>query len=312
MMPCRNMIRLLPRLLLLSFLMTVTSGCIKDGECNSPVQTLLYINVEKGANSSSGFYEKDSMYVDNAIVLIYDQDSLLQRIVKLSREEIENRTPVELEVSADNHLQIVVWGNLNGSEELSDIVSGFKLSSARLNMKQENGYTIPTDNLYYGFKVLTDDNVQEVVISPKTGHVCITARGLDNMHNDTDGYYFMIESNCNSYDFYGRPQKGKALLKAEAEARTSHQEIVLVHQPVNLIACPDISGEKQSVNVSLYKRTPFGDVLLSSSNTDTEGDWIITRSGENTNILLDLTGKDRLNVYVILTPWDHIYQWSWW
>lgn len=312
MLPCRNRIRILPRLWMLTALLAIVSGCGHDGECKGPAKALIYISAEEGPDSSSDFYEKENIHVENAIVLIYDKDAKLQRIVKLSREEIENRTPIEIPVYENNHPQVVVWGNLNGAEEISDLISGIELTSARITMQQENGYALSTDNLYYGFKELTDENEQEIVISSWVGHVFITARGIENKADNASKYYFTIKSHCNSYDFYGRPQAGQAILKVEAEAKIYHQEVVLVHQPVNLVACPEISGEKQSMDVQLYKRTPAGDVLMASANTDTEGNCIITHVGENTNLLLDFTHKDDPNVYFILTPWEYIYQWAWW
>lgn len=311
-MPYRYMIKILPRLLLLTLLAIATSGCKKDGECYGPSSTLIYISVEKGPNSYSDYYENEIDNIDNVLVFIYDKDGQLQRIVKLSREEIKNRTPIELPVSEDNHPQIVVWGNVNGLEDISDLTSAFQLSSAYINMQQKDGYAVSTDNLYYGFAKLTDDHVQEVTIKSWVGHIYITTRGIEITQNDTDSYYFVIESNCNSYDFYGQPQKGKALLKVNAETEVYHQEVILTHKPINIIACPDISGETQSMNVKLYKKTPTGEELITSTNMDTAGDWITTRSGENTNVLLDLSDKANLKVYFILTPWKYIYQWAWW
>lgn len=309
-MPYKNMIKILPRLLLLTIVIIITSGCSNDGDCNDATKTLVYICVDAASNSYSGFYDKDTVNVDNAIVLIYNKDAQLRRMVKLSREEIENRTPIEISTNDGNHPLIVVWGNLNGSENISNIMSG--LQSARIDMQQEGGYTVSTDNLYYGFKELADESEQEVVITTWVGHVYITARGIDDISSNAGNYYFTIESNCNSYDFYGHPQAGKALLKIDAKAEIYHQEIVLVHQPVNLVACPEISGIKQSLNVKLYKKTSAGDTLIASTNSDADGDWIVTRSGENTNVLLDFTSTDNLNVYFLLTPWEYIYQWSWW
>lgn len=312
MLPFRNMIKLLPRLLMLPILMTIASGCSKGGECNSPAQALIYISVNESPNSSSDIYDQVDTNVDNAIVLIYDKDAQLQRIVKLSCEEIENRTPIEIPIYEGNHPKVVVWGNLNGSEDISDIISGLQLSTARICMQQEDEYNVSTDNLYYGFKELTDESVQEIEITSWVGHVFITARGIDNALSNAGNYFFTIESNCNSYDFYGRPQTGKVLLKMDAEAKSYHDETILVHQSVNLIACSANAGEDESTIIKLYKRTPTGDELMASANMDTDGERIVTRSGENTNVLFDFTNQDDPNVYFILTPWEYIYQWSWW
>lgn len=311
MLPCRHMIRILPRLLMLTALSAIVSGCGDDGECkcNGPAKALIYISVEEGPDSSSDFNENEDIDVDNATVLIYDKDANLQRIVKLSREQIDNRTAIEIPIYKDNLPQVVVWGNLNGSEDVS---GGIQLSSALVSMKQKGAYALPTDNLFYGFKQLTDESKQEIVITSWVAQVFITARGIESNPDNASNYYFTIESSCSSYDFYGRPQAGKAIVKVDAETQIYHQEVVLVHQPVNVVACPDISGEQESMVVKLYKRTPEGDVLMASANTDTEGNCIITHTGENTNVLLHFTNNETPTVYFMLTPWEHIYQWSWW
>lgn len=310
MMPSRYKYILLLRLLLLIVLMTIASGC-SDGDCNCSVKTLIYINVTEAQDPSIGFDDERNR-VDNALVLIYNHEGQLQRTVKLTREQIENKIPIEVDIYNGESPQIVVWGNLNGLEDISDITPGLDIASTRVSMQQEGGYSLSTDNLYYGFKELTDESLQKVEITTWVGSVYITARGIENASDDADSYYFVIESKYNSYDSYGNPQGGNALLRVDAEAKNYQQEVILVHQQVNLIGYPDNSDERQSMTVKLYKRTPEGDILIASVDKDIEGKSIMTHPGENTNILLDFTDKDQLNVYYKLTPWEHIYQWVWW
>lgn len=302
---------LLPRLILLMLLTMFASGCISDGECNCTAKTLIYICVVQGQETSSGL-ENEKGVVDNALILIYNQDGQLQRTVKLTREEIENKTPVKIYNYDGKHPQVVVWGNLNGSEDLSTIAPGLQISATRVSMQQKDGYSLSTDKLYYGFKELTDESRQNVEISGWTGSVYITVRGIEDAADNAGDYYFVIESKYNTYDSYGNPLEGNAVIKVAAEAEICQQEVILVHQQVNLIGYPPNSDESQSMNVKLYKKTPDGDVLIASADKDSESNSILTKPGENTNILFDFTDKKKLNVYYKLTPWEIIHQWAWW
>lgn len=310
MTPCRNQIRLLPRLLLLMLLMTVASGCSSDENCDSPSSTLIYIGVEEGQDPSFD-YDNEKKRIDNALVLIYDQDGKLQRTVKLTRDEIENNTPIKIDIDGCKYPQVVVWGNLNGSEDLSVIKPGLQISSTRVSMQQEEGFTLSTDVLYYGYKKLTDENLQKIEIATWVGSVYITVCGIDKKQIYNNSYYFIIESEYNSYDFYGNPHQGKAVLKVDARAEISQSEPILVHQSVNLIGYPTNSDESQSMTVKLYRRKPEGNELIASADKDNVGNSIMAHAGDNTNILLDFI-NNKLNVYYKLTPWENIYQWAWW
>lgn len=310
MTPSRNQIRLLPRLLLLMLLTTISSGCTSDEECDSPSTTLIYISEVEGQDPSFD-YDNDKKRVDNALVLIYDEDGQLQRTVKLTRKEIENKAPIKIDTDGCRHPQVVVWGNLNGSEDLSVINPGVPIASTRVSMQQEEGFALSTDILYYGYKKLTDESLQKIEITTWVGSVYITVCGIDQKQIYNDSYYFIIESEYNSYDFYGNPQQGKAVLKVDARTEFYQREPVLVHPSVNLIGYPTNSDKSQSMTVKLYKRKPEGDVLIASADKDSEGNNIMAHAGDNTNILLDFI-DNKLNVYYKLTPWENIYQWAWW
>lgn len=101
-------------------------------------------------------------------------------------------------------------------------------------------------------------------------------------------------------------------MKQNAESATYQQEEVLVHKPVNLVGYPDNFNTSQTIVVKLYQRTPEGDRLIASADKDKEGNRIISRIAERTNVLIDLTDKNNMGVYIELTPWDYIFQWAWW
>lgn len=311
-MPCRYAILTLPRLLLLTLLMVINSGCIFDGEEDCVTKAIIYISVAEETNRSSGTSDEDATGVDNATVYIFGKDSQLERVATLTREEIENRTPIEVSVYNGRRQQVVVWGNLNNSQEVSEPTIGMQLSEGRIRMLEKEGYALPPDELYYGYRELAFEKVQEVVINKWVGRVSITAHGFKDGPDEDASYYFTLESKYNGYDFNGRPQAGNALLRIEAVTGNDQQEEYLFHQPVNLVTYPDISGGRQSIQIKLYKSKTEGDVLIASADKDMEGNKIVTHTGENTNVLLDLSKEGDLNVYIELTPWEYVYQWAWW
>lgn len=309
-------------LLLLTLLLTVFTGCIFDDDNGCFTKAVLYISVageqstpctlSNKAISGEEVFDEETSGVEDAMVFIFDEDSQLERVVTLTGEDIKRRTPIEITVRYGQHPQVVVWGNLNNSKDVGDITPGMQLSSARVRMFQRDGYTLPADKFYYGFGELTNEKVQEIEITNWVGAVITTVRGIENAVNDADSYYFIIESKYNSYDFYGQSESGNVLVKENAESATYQQEEVLVHKPVNLVGYPPNFNTNESIIVKLYKRTLGGDRLIATADKDKDGNSIITRIGEKTNVLLDLTDKDNVGVYIELTPWNYIFQWAWW
>lgn len=306
------MLTIFPRLLLLILLMNITVSCIRDGEKDCITKAIIYVSVADAQSRTSSFTDDDLPGVGNATVYIFDGNSQLERVVTLEREDIENRVPIEITIYNGQQPKVAVWGNLNGSQEVSEPVPGLQISSARVSMLEREGYTLPPDELYYGFKELTTENVQEVEISSWVGRIFVTVYRIENVTNNVENCYFTIESKYNSYDFFGQSQAGNALLRIEAEAGSSSQEGFLVHQPVNLIAYPVIPGQRQSMTIRLYEKTSTGDVLIASADTDIEGDRIVTHPGENTNVLFDFTNQSDVEVYIKFTPWDYVHQWVVW
>lgn len=309
-MPYRDIFRILPRLLLVVFFISMISGCCCDREESCPTSAVLYISVADEYASSTS--DDDLFKIENAAVYFFDADLRLQRVVKLTREELESRTPIEVTIYKGKHPQVVVWGNLNGSEEVLELPRGFPLSDARVSMLNEGGFALPVDQLYYGTKRLTDENVQQLVINPLVGRLLITVRGIENADNNADDYYFTAESKYSEYDFNGQPQRGKALIQIGTEWTVYRQEDILVSHPVSLMSYPDHSDDDQSMIVKLYKRMPGGDELIASADKDDEGNKIVIHSGKNTNVMFDFADKTDLKVYLKLTPWGYIYQWVWW
>lgn len=309
---CKNMLISLPRLLLLIFLMTITACHKHDGDNDCIDKTLVYISIAERQSRSSNYSDSETERVDNAMVYIFDGDSQLKQLVILNRQDLENKTPIEISNYNNTSPKVVVWGNMNGSQHISEPLPGLELSSARVTMIEEDGFTLSPDNLYFGYKEITAENVQEIVINSWVGRVYITVRGIDDANSNAGDYYFTIECKYNSYDFYGEPQPGNVLLRVDAELSLYRQEDLLVHQPVNLVAYPVVSGHREPIIIKLYKRTATGDVLIATADTDVDGQSIVTHPGENTNVLLDFTNQSNVQVSIVFTPWEIIHQWVMW
>lgn len=289
---------------------TVLWGCIRENRDSCLIETIIYVSVE---NPSAPLLtaSTESETVDHTKVFIYGAGLKLEKIVNLSRYDLENRTPVRMVFPAGEPPTVVVWGNLNGAQKIVEADTGTAISSGQIRMIEENGYSIPPDHLYYGNRKLTDEHIQEVVISSWVGRVNITVRGIDDLKNTPDDYYFKIESMYNGYDFYGNPVEGEALLKTEAEVVTKEGEDLLVHKPINMIAYP--SGDSNhTISVSVYRISATGDQLLGTATTDVEGEKITTHPGKNTNVLIDFNKQTGMDVYVKVTSWEYIYQWTLW
>lgn len=292
-------------------LMLINTGCILEGTKDCFTTALVYITVTEESGLDSPLAYSTSGNVDNATVYIFNHDSRLERVVHMSKEDIENRVPVEISYTSGRMPTVIVWGNLNGSQEISPVTTGMEISSASINLLQENGNTLPPDKLYYGYKELTTERVQEAPIIMWVGRLSTAVYGIEDVKNTADNYYFVIESECNGYDFYGKPKEGIVVMTVEGEV-SEQQEEFLIHQPINLIANPASAEHRQTIVVKLYKRTDTGDQLLATADTDIEGNSIVPHSGTNTNVLINLAEPGAIGVNIVITPWDYIHQWVVW
>lgn len=285
-------------------------GCIreKNGQCNSEI--VIYVSVDDSAlqsRSASG----DNGNVDHTKIYIYGADLKLQRIVNYSRYDMDNRTRVRVDFPEGEHPTVVVWGNLNGAQEMAGTDAGEPLSAGLIQMIKRGAYFIPPDHLYYGSRELSDEHVQEVVISSWVGRINITVKGLKDLSDKPDAYYFIIESRYDGYDFYGNPLEGEALIRMEAVPEIREGEELLRHEPVNMIAYPQ-GDRRHTITVSVYQKSSTGDQLLGIAVTDVEGHKITTQPGKNTNVLIDFNQPVDMNVYIHITEWEEVWEWKEW
>lgn len=274
------------------------------------IETVIYIRVDNSVTPQPSSYEGYEN-VDNTNIYIYDADLKLERVVNYSRYDIENRTPVKVVYPRGHRPVVIAWGNLNGAQVVEGTDTGGSISSGRIRLTKMNDYFIAPDRLYYGGKELSDEPIQEVTISPWVGRINITAKGIVDLSDHPQDYYFTIESRYDGYDFYGNAVEGNALIRADAEIEIRKEEELLSHEPISMIAFPP--GDKShAIKVSVYRKSITGDHLLGSAVTDVEGHNITTHPGKNTNVLLDFNQGGGMNVHIKITPWEHVFEWTVW
>lgn len=295
----------------------ICTSCIREGEEECYTTALIYIDVVE-SNLQSPTYAYDPGHVQQATVYIFASDLQLERIVNLSRRELEERTPIEVTFRNEQPPKVVVWGNLNGSQQVTELVPAVSsITDGLVKMIKQGNYWLSPDELFYGMRNLTTEPVQQIPVTSWVGRIRVSVRGIEDVANNAGDYFFTISSKYDGYNFYGESQPGEVLLRIDATSGGSggnsatRQEELLVHEPANLICYPQDVQQSQTIGVSVYKQTPAGPELIATADRDVDGNRIVTRHGENTNVLIDLRKGD-INVYLKMTDWDYIEQWTLW
>lgn len=289
---------------------TLFPGCIYENMEGCTRETEIFITVDNSVAQLQSLSESNE-HVDNTNIYIYDADLKLERIVNYSRYDIENKTLVKVVYPQGCRPTVIVWGNLNGSQGVVGTDSGGPISSGMIRLTKNNEYFIPPDRLYYGYKELRGDPVEEVSISSWVGRINITVKGIVDLSDHPNDYYFTIESTYDGYDFHGNPVEGNALIKVDAKTEIRKGEELLCHEPINMIAYPP-DDQNHTIKVNVYRKSITGDQLLGSAVSDIEGHNITTHPGKNTNVLLDFNQQSGMNVHIKITPWDHVFEWTVW
>jgi len=150
-----------------------------------------------------------------------------------------------------------------------------------------------------------EELTDEIVVRRKNARMNITVRGLPE-EAEADDYYFVIALNDKGYSFTGQPLPGDTRLKAEATFN-AHHDLISEH-PFNLIhasASPD-----DHATVFLFRNGT--DTPLAMTETDTDGNLIVPKSGKMLNILFNLDPNRDMGIYMVVTPWEEVHQWVDW
>lgn len=286
------------------------AGCIREDRSDCIRETAIHITVqpeEIGGKLTP---------VEGATVYLFDRNRRYTGQVSVSREEIENHTPVIIPVPPFCGDWVVIWGNVTDREILRDLTEGASMEDVILDLRKDNeGYAKYPDKLFYGISQLSGNSTEEVLISPKTARVNITVKGLPTEAGAND-YYFTLDSHYDGYNFTGEPHQEKVRIKLEGEFNDEHD--LATTGSYDIIHYPPVNTggygktEQHSV-IGLWKASPKdNDVLLASADRDTTGRFIIPQAGKTMNILIYFKGNGEIEIVVVITKWNEVYQWNEW
>lgn len=290
-----------PALLICGAAFLSLAGCVRDNTDDCYYDSRLYIVVE----SQSGDYGGD---VTGASFYLFDDGRSLLSSQWVTGEDIAGNVAIPVSYNRNHLPWAVAWGNYGDGQ--APVPPGETMDNMYISMERgDDGYTLPADNLFYGMKRLSGLDVETVAITPKTGMIAITAVGF--AQDDTSQeYYFTVDTPYDRYDYAGTPLSGTATLKLDAAFQGT---VLRTPQGYRLFHFPEAGGGGESATVSLYMvgGSPDGsDLLLASADRDENGVPITILRERTTNVLLDISAG--LEIRVVVTGWDVIYQWDEW
>lgn len=289
---------------LVTILQFCLSGCISDDDRVCPKD--MYVRLK--AIDISGKDMTDNVEVTNTIIYVYNRQGQFLRSIPVSNEDIKKRRYVNIGQAEPQGFQLVVWANNTDKQKL---IKGQTIEKTALLLKEDiDGYMCSPDDLHYGFRKTSGGTLKEdISISRKNSRVNIKVKGLPKDAASGD-YFFTIRQISNGYDFKGNPLAGPSDIKQAGVFNDSGEFVTGV--PINVIHYP------QSLNIShagliillFEKKSPK--TPIASAITDSNGNIIIPKSGETLNILIEIKPGGTINIHVIITPWDELYDWSSW
>jgi len=123
-----------------------------------------------------------------------------------------------------------------------------------------------------------------------------------------------VDAHYGGYDFEGSPQARDIEMKLQGVFNDGHD--LITQKPFNMVHYPqagtDRSGEGRNAVINLWKATGGNDELLASADRDTSGRPIVPQAGKMLNVLIYFRDDGSMEVTVIITGWDEVYQWNEW
>lgn len=191
--------------LTLAALAMLTTGCIKEDLDECYKLTLKVVN-HNGDDITA------LSVVSEAKLFIYDDNSKLLDTRDLNDAFIRGKETIELNYPESTKLHLIAWGNLKGSQDVSDATKAEDLTVSLKN--DETLLAQSPDSLFFGNINVTvrgngvADGNQEIVLEPKTGTVemrtlnlqyALKTRGL----RATDDCDFYMDRTLNAIDYKG-------------------------------------------------------------------------------------------------------------
>lgn len=292
-----------------SLITPLFTGCIREDRSACATETDLYIKVQPAE-----FYGGSSAPVEEATVYLFDHNKRFISQIGVSRQQIESNIPVRISVSPSDNPWAVVWGNIKENEQVSGLGPSAQMDEVLVMLKKDSeGYDIAPDNLFYGIKKLSGSGTEEVTISLKVGRVELTVKGLPQDARAED-YYFTVDAAYGGYDFEGSPLAHATEMKIQGVFNANHD--LTTQQPFNMVHYPtgdtNRGGETAGAVINLWKVNGGNPELLASAIEDSSGRPIKPEAGKKTNVLIYFRDDGSMEVSVVITGWDEIYQWNEW
>lgn len=250
----------------------------------------------------------DDVEITNTIIYVYNQQGQFLRNIPVSNEDIKKRKYVNIGQVEPLGFQIAVWANNIDKQEH---IKGHTIEKTALLLKKDiDGYMCSPDDLYYGFKKTSGATLKEdISISRKNTKVNIKVKGLPK-NADNDDYFFTVRQISNGYDFKGNPLFSPSDIK-QAGVFNDLREFV-TNIPINVIHYPQSLDTSHAGLIVFLFEKKFPKTPIASAITDSNGNIIVPKSGETLNILIEIKLGGTINIHVVITPWDELYDWSCW
>lgn len=280
------------------------SGCISDDDrvCSKD----MYVRLK--AVDISGKDITDDVEVTNTIIYVYNWQGQFLRSIPVSNEAIRKRGYVNIGQVEPLGFQFVVWANNTDKQKL---IKGQTIENTVLLLKEDvDGYMCSPDDLYYGFRKTSGATLKEdISISRKNSRVNIKVKGLPKDAASGD-YFFTVRQISNGYDFKGNPLPSPSDIKQAGVFNDSGEFVTDI--PINVIHYPQSLNTSHTGLIILLFEKKSPKTPIASAITDNNGKIIIPKSGETLNILIEIKPGGTINIHVVITPWNELYDWSNW
>lgn len=303
------MVRSTIRTIVLLLLILGQTSCIREDlqECEEEYfVTIKVVDVLTGEDITA------SGEVSYADLFVFDADEQYRYTVRADSNQIRQRIPIPITLENINHYWLSVWGNLDGNQYITKLEPSNTLdnSTVSASVKEGENQSQTQGDLFFGIAQIDKSPIrnEEIIISRKNARMYLTVRGLPVLHKAVD-YYFTIHLNNNGYNFKGTPVPNAIVIKQNGITLANNDFV----SPSSFNLIHTGSSREDYATVNLYKRSDaeYGeDILITSINSDLNGNPIVLPAGRTTNLLIDL--RQGISVHVKISPWDKTEQWVEW
>lgn len=282
-----------------------SAGCVRENMDDCYYESLLYITVETESADFTGT-------LNGATVYLFDKNGAFYDSIEVDAADLAANKPVRVSYNRKNPPSVVVWANAGGATLISGPTAGATVDDLFVSMIESaaDGYGIPADRLFFGGKQLTGTAEEQIVITPKTGRISVTARGIP-AGDPADQYYFTVASPYGKYDFSGEPQHGQITLNLPAVWQGMDLVTLKAYHLFHFRSPPP---QSESLTVRLYRISAGATdaELLAEATTDIDGQPIVIQRERTTNVLINFAAGGWIDILVAVSGWEEIFQWDVW